>query len=75
MLGVLVHSKLNISQQCAQVAKQASGLLACVESSVASRTRAVIVPLYWALGGFTQVCAQFWVPHLKRDIEGLEPVH
>ena len=49
-LGVLLDSRLNVSQQCAQVAKKANGILACIGNGVVSRTREVILP----------PCTQHW---------------
>ena len=73
-LGLLVDAQLTMSQQCAQVAKKANGILASIRNSAASRSKEVIIPLYSALAAPWLPCSVLGPSLQKKDIEALEHV-
>ena len=58
-LGVLVHTKLIMSQKYALAAKAANGILGCIRQRVASRSSAFYSAL---LRPQLKCCVQFWTP-------------
>ena len=69
-MGVLIEEKLNTIRQCVLAAQQANCTLGCIPSSVASRVREGILPLFSTLVRLPQEsCIQLWSPQHRTDMD------
>ncbi|GAB0204140.1 mitochondrial enolase superfamily member 1 [Grus japonensis] len=74
-LGMLMDKKFNKTWQHALAGQKANCILGCIKSSVTSRSREVILPLYSALmRPHLQYCIQLGGPQYKKDVQLLERV-
>ena len=71
-LEVLVGTWLKMKQHCAQVAKTANGILACIGNSVTRKSREVIISLCSALVRLhLEYCVHFGAPLYKKEIKAM----
>jgi len=72
-LGLLLDEKLSMSRRCALAARKANRVLGCIQSSVGSRAREGILPLYSTLlRPHLESCLQLWSPQHRKDRDVLE---
>ncbi|KAJ7421207.1 hypothetical protein WISP_43862 [Willisornis vidua] len=73
--GVLVDERLEMTQQCPLAAQKAKCILGYTKSSVASRSKKAILPLYFVLlRPHLDCCVQPWSMQHSKDTDLWEQV-
>jgi len=74
-LGVLIDSRLCMSQQHALAAHRVSCMLGCIKHSITSWSKEVMIPPYSALARpHLEYGVQFWAPQFKNAVKILKCV-
>ena len=74
-LGVLVNESFSFSDHCSKVRNKAAKVVSFIRQSVSTRNPVTMVKLFSALvRPILEYGAQFWSPHLMKDIDLLESV-
>ena len=74
-LGMAVTDSMKFSVHCSEISKKANQILGFIKSSITSRSKEVILPLYRGLvRPHLEYAVQLWSPHLIKDIEIIERV-
>ncbi|PKU35113.1 hypothetical protein llap_14583 [Limosa lapponica baueri] len=72
-LRVQVDEKLDMSRQCTLTAQKASCIQGCITSTMSSKLREMILPLYSSLvRPHLAYCIQLWSPQHRKDMDLLE---
>uniref|UniRef100_A0A8D0EXH0 Uncharacterized protein n=1 Tax=Strix occidentalis caurina TaxID=311401 RepID=A0A8D0EXH0_STROC len=64
--GVLVNSKLNMSEQCAAAAKKAHRVLGCINKGITSREKVIIPTLLSACQATPGILCLVLVPAIRK---------
>ena len=74
-LGITVCNDFKFSTHCSNMVKKANRMLGYIKSSISSRRKNVILPLYRSLvRPHLEYAVQFWSPHFRNDISCIEKV-
>ena len=72
-LRILAENRFPMSQQCALVAQKTSDIMECIEKTMASRSKEVIISFCSVLvSPHLEYCVRFCVPQFKNVRELLE---